>query len=47
MKEKSRETKRINKIRKEKQKKFEIKLLGEQKKNKLKKEVQLNLGVFS
>lgn len=43
---KGRETQRIEKIRKEKQKKFKVKILGEQKKNKLKEEVQLKLGVF-
>jgi len=43
---KGRETQRIEKVREEKQRKFNLKLLGEQKKNKLKKEVQLNLGVF-
>jgi hypothetical protein len=43
---KSRETQRIDKILKEKQRKFNIKLLGKQNKNKIKKTIQLTLNFY-
>jgi hypothetical protein len=44
---KSRETQRIEKIRKEKQQKFRIKLLGTQHRNNSKPLVQLQLEAFT
>jgi hypothetical protein len=43
---KSNETKRINKIRKDKQNKFKIRLLKKEKENKIKATIQITLANF-